>query len=296
MIPIETFLKGDRTANRVVPPSGFTAALTVISAGAMAFLAVFSIALSLAAGDLAKRWEDELSGTATVRIPASGEDGEARAEAVLAALAQTPGIANARRIGDNEQIELLAPWFGEDVPLGKLRLPILIEVEETEVGPDREGLANRLAAEAPGAVYDDHRRWRVPLVEAASRMRQLSLISLALIGCVTAVTIALAASAALAANGQIIDVLRLIGARDRWIASAFTRRFTMRAFIGALVGAVVAMIAISLIPAGVEAGILGGLGFRGAEWLLPLLVPPMAALLAFGATWVAAARRLREDG
>jgi cell division transport system permease protein len=38
--------------------------------------------------------------------------------------------------------------------------------------------------------------------------------------------ITLAAKAALAANGQVIRVLRLIGARDITIATAFVRRFT----------------------------------------------------------------------
>ncbi|MEM9426049.1 MAG: FtsX-like permease family protein [Pseudomonadota bacterium] len=295
MSGLRDMVLGDTTAQRIVPPSGFTAALTVFSAAAMGFLAVFAIAVQLATGELAARWEAELSGTATVRIPAS-DDGAARAEAVLLALDQTPGIAAARLVSDEEQTTLLAPWFGEGVPLDKLRLPILIEVTETEGGPDVAGLSARLSAEAPGSVYDNHSRWRVPLADAAARLRQLGAIALLLIGGVTAVTIALAASSALSANRQIIDVLRIVGARDGWIAAAFTRRFTLRAFAGALVGTIVAMLGVALIPGGVETGVLSGLGFDGAEWLWPLLVPFVAAGLAFGATRVAAARRLSEDG
>ncbi len=295
MSRLRTLLVGDPTAARIVPPSGFTAVLTIASAAAMAFLAVFAIALQLATGELAARWEAELKGTATVRIPAA-EDSEGRADAVLAALKQTPGIVAARRMSDEEQAVLLAPWFGEGIPLDKLRLPTLIEVTETAEGPDLTGLSERLSAEAPGTIYDNHSRWRVPLSDAASRLRQLGGIALFLIGGVTAVTIALAASSALAANGQVIDVLRIVGAKDGWIAAAFTRRFTLRGFFGALAGTFLAMIAVSMIPSGVEAGVLSGLGFDGAEWLLPLLVPFFAAALAFGATWVVAARRLRQDG
>ena len=48
---------GDRQADRVVPPSGFTAQLTIFAAAAMAFLAVFALALSLALGSVfAFRW------------------------------------------------------------------------------------------------------------------------------------------------------------------------------------------------------------------------------------------------
>lgn len=288
-------LRGDAASDRVVPPTGFTALLTSVSTGAMAFLAVFAIALSLAAGELAARWEAELTGTATVRISAPAEQVAAQTEAVLTALSQTPGIASTRQIDAAEQQALLAPWFGVDLPLDRLRLPVLIEVQETTEGPDVAGLTQRLAAEAPGAVYDNHNRWRLPLIEAAANLRFLGLISLLLIAGVTAVTVALAASAALSANGQIIDVLRLVGARDNWISRAFVRRYTLRALGGAAVGAVLGMIVVALLPSGVETGVLSGLGFDGAEWLWPLLVPVLGGAIAWAATRTAAARRLKES-
>lgn len=290
-----SYLKGDATLNKVVPPSGFTASLTLASAAAMAFLAVFTMALALAAGHLAARWEAELAGTATVRISASAEDIENQTTAVLTALAQTPGIAGARQLETQEQLELLAPWFGTGLPVEQLRLPVLIAVDETPDGPDRTGLEARLAAEAPGAVYDSHGRWRAPLIEAAERLRRLGWWSLGLIALVTGVTVALAASSALAANAQIVDVLRLVGARDRWISGAFVLRFTLRALMGAAAGAICATIVVLLLPGGAEAGILSGLGFRGAEWLLPFAVPLVAAGIAAGATFIAAQRTLRAS-
>ncbi|AZQ69029.1 cell division protein FtsX [Silicimonas algicola] len=287
-----SFLSTDPTAARVVPATGFTAALTIVSSAATAFLAVFAIALSLAAGDLATRWETELAGTATVRLPAADEGQDVQVATILEALKQTPGIGTAHRLDDGEQAALLAPWFGTDLPLDSLRLPILIEVTEIGDGPDVEGLNLRLEAEAPGAVYDNHGRWRAPLAEAAGWLRKLGTVSLILIAGVMAVTIALAASAALAANGQVIDVLRLVGARDAWITRAFVQRFTLRAAAGAGAGTLIGMIALLLMPGGAETGILAGLGLSGVEWLWPLVIPPAAALLAYAATRAAAARRL----
>lgn len=283
----------DGIAERVVPATGFTAALTILASGAMAFLAVVSMALALAAGGIAARWEAELAGTATIRISAPEDQLAAQTEAVLTALAQTPGIATTRVISDAEQIELLEPWFGEGLPLETLRLPVLIEVTEEGAGPDPEGLRQRLAAEAPGAVYDNHGRWRAPLIEAAQRLRTVGVIALVLIAVVTATTIALAASAALAANGQIIEVLRLVGARDAWITRAFVRRFSTRALVGAGAGTIAALIVLLLFPSGPETAIFSNLGFSGFQWLLPLVVPAVAAALAFGATHVAASRRLK---
>ncbi len=286
--------KGDGTAERVVPPTGFTAAMTVASSAAMAFLAVFALTLTLAAGRLANRWEAELDQTATIRLSAPADQIEASADAVEVILSQTPGIQSFRRLDESEQQELLAPWFGKNLSLDTLRLPVLFDVTLDKDRPDGEGLQNRLGAEAPGAIYDDHGKWREALVASAGRLKSLALMSLALIAAVTATMIALAASAAIAANGQVIDVLRLVGARDTFITRAFVRRFTTRALIGAAIGTVIAMVLVAALPAPDEVAFMSGLGLSGFEWLWPFVVPPLAALLAFFATRLAAARRLKK--
>ncbi len=284
---------GDRQADRAVPPTGFTARLTLFTAGAMAFLAVFALALSLATGRLAERWGDELARTATVRISAPPGQQAAQLQAALRVLETTPGIARARALTEEEQRALLTPWFGPDLPIEDLPIPQLVEVIEQGDGYDPDGLRLRLQAEAPGAVLDDHTRWRAPLVRAAQRLRTLGLLSILLIGAATAAMITLAANAALNANAQVIRVLRLVGARDNYIARAFVRRFTLRALLGAAVGTVLAMIAILLLPSA-GSGFLTGLGFRGTGWIWPLLIPPFAALTAFWATRLAAFRALKE--
>ena len=296
MSALLALVKGDTSAESVVPRTGFTAILTIACAAAMAFLAVFVLALALSAGRQAADWEASLADTATVRISAPAEMADVQADTVETILSQTPGIGATRRLTDDEQALLLQPWFGSDLPVESLRLPILIDVTLTEGGPDVIGLRQRLSAEAPGAVYDDHGRWRAPMVDAARGLRTLSLIALILIATVTGVTVALAASAAISANGQVIDVLRLVGAEDRYISRAFTRRFTLRTLAGASVGVVFGLIAVALIPTVAGGGLASAVGFRGAEWIWSALVPFVAAVLAFAATRAAAARRLNEAG
>lgn len=293
--PLEALLIPDRQADRVVPPSGPTAWLTGFTAAAMTFLCVFALALSLASGRLAGRWADALARTATIRLSAPPEQVQAQTDAVLALLSTTPGIASARALSDDENRALLAPWFGPDLPLGDLPLPRLIELVEDGQGYDAEGLRLRLAAEAPGAVLDDHTRWRRPLVEAAGRLRLLGWLSIGLIGAAMAAMITLAASAALAANAQVVRVLRLIGAKDSYIARAFVRRFTLRALGGAGIGALAGLAGILMLPrADTAGGFLTGLGFAGAGWLWPFVLPPLAGAIAFLATRRAALKKLRE--
>ncbi|WP_375689019.1 cell division protein FtsX [Pseudooceanicola sp. LIPI14-2-Ac024] len=292
---IITTLAGDTQADRVVPPTGYTANLTLFSAAVMTFLAVFALALSLATGRLADRWSSELARTSTLRISAPAEQIDAQTAAALRVLETTEGVATARALGAEEQQALLAPWFGPDVPVDKLPIPQLVEIVENDTGYDAAGLRLRLQAEVPGAVLDDHTRWRRPLVTAASRLRLLGLLSIVLIGAAMAAMITLAAQAALAANTQVIAVLRLVGAQDSYITRAFVRRFTLRALMGALIGMVCGLIAILVLPpAQAEGGFLTGLGFQGLGWLWPLVLPPAAAMVAFWATRSAARRRLGE--
>ncbi len=288
-------LRRDAGADRVVPPAGFTVRLTLFTAAAMAFLAVFALALSLAAGRLADTWGEDLARASTIRISAPPGQRDSQTTAALRVLAQTPGVASARALTPDEQRALLEPWFGPGLPLEGLPVPQLIEVVEGGDGFDADGLRLRLQAEVPAAVLDDHTRWRRPLVVAAGRLRLLGWVSLGLIVAATGAMVTLAANAALAANAQVIAVLRLVGATDGYIASAFVRRFTVRTLTGAAIGAALAVVALLLLPGAQEAGgFLTGLRFEGWGWLVPLLLPPLSALVAYLAT-EAAARRVLED-
>ncbi|OLS45286.1 cell division protein FtsX [Rhodovulum sulfidophilum] len=291
---IAALLASDPEASRVVPPTGFAARLTLFTAATMAFLAVFALALALASGRLADRWADALARTATVRISAPPGQMGTQTEAVLRILRTTPGIASARAMSDIEQRRLLEPWFSPDLPVETLPLPRLIEVTETRAGTDAEALRLRLAVEAPGAVFDDHTRWRQPLVRAAGRLRLLGWTAVLLIGASMAAMIALASNAALAANAQVIGVLRLVGARDIFIARAFVRRFTRRTLEGAAIGTLAGMGVVALLPGDGPDGFLTGLGFSGAQWIVPLLLPVLAGAIGFAATRWTAMRMLRR--
>ncbi len=287
---------GDPHADRAVPPTGLTARLTVFAACVMAFLAVIALALSLSAGRVADRWADDLAQSATLRLPADPAQADALLLSALEVLQTTPGVASARALSPQEQQALLEPWFGPDLPLDTLPIPQLVEVIADDTGYDAAGLRARLSGQVPGAVLDDHSNWREPLLAAASRVRLIGWCVILLIGAVVAAMITLAAQASLNANAQVIRVLRLVGARDVYIARAFVRRFTLRAGLGAVGGVILGLLALQLIPQDEDVGgLLTNIGFQGAGWLWPLVIPPLSAIVAFVATRAAAFARLKEQ-
>ncbi|MCG3269338.1 ABC transporter permease [Yoonia sp. I 8.24] len=280
---------GDPQADRVVPPTGLTARLTIFVAAVMAFLAVIALALSMSAGRIADRWADELAQAATLRLPADAD----LLQKALQILETTPGVASAHALTADEQEALLTPWFGTEIPLDSLPIPQLIEVIADDPPYDPAGLQARFDAEIPGAVFDDHGDWRDPLLAAAARVRLIGGLVILLIGASVAAMITLAAQASLAANVQVIRVLRLVGARDVYIARAFVRRFTLRAGAGAIVGVVMGVIVVQVLPDG--GGFFAEIGFSGAGWIWLVLVPVLAAGVALFATRAAAMKRLKEQ-
>ena len=58
----------------------------------MAFLIVFSLAMSFAADRLAQSWSDSLANSATLRVSAPLADLESQTEAALNVLSNTKGI------------------------------------------------------------------------------------------------------------------------------------------------------------------------------------------------------------
>jgi cell division transport system permease protein len=286
---------GDPQADRAVPPTGLTARLTVFVAGVMAFLAIFALAISLTTGRQAAIWADELAQSATLRLPADPEMADDLLLSAVEVLETTPGVLRVRALSADEQQALLEPWFGPDLPLDSLPIPQLIEVVADDDGYDIDGLRARLTAQVPGAVLDDHTAWREPLVAAANRIRLIGWAVIVLIGATIAAMITLAAQASLAANQQVIRLLRLVGAKDVYIARAFVRRYTLRAALGAAVGMMVGVVGIQILPRDNQVGsILMGVGFEGVEWLWPVVIPLLSAIVAFLATRAAAFRTLKE--
>ncbi|MDT8343086.1 MAG: cell division protein FtsX [Thermohalobaculum sp.] len=273
----------------IVPPSGWAAWLTTLTAAAMAFLAVLTLAAGLVAGSLAEEWRADLAEVATLRLPAGTDP--ATLGAVLDQLRATPGIAAARTLDRAEQAALLEPWLGRGAALDDLPLPVLVDLRLTGAGPDVATLEANLALAAPGAVYDDHAGVRAPLGRAADEVRRLALAGALLVVLAAAGMVALAARASLAANAEIVRVIRLIGGEDAFITRAFVGRVVRRTALGAVVGAALGAAALAALPA------------PGAQTALAVALLPgpggLAALAAgvavglVGVGWLAARVTLR---
>ncbi|NNE25081.1 MAG: hypothetical protein HKN11_20970, partial [Rhizobiales bacterium] len=134
--------------------------------------------------------------------------------------------------------------------------------------PDLDELAKAVKQKIKGAALDTHRQWQDELTATARTLRWLGLVVLAIIAAASVALVAYASRAALETNREVLEVLYLVGARDRFIARQVERRFFRAGFKAGL------------------AGVAGGLAtfallyFSGYAGGAPGLVSTMRELLA----------------
>lgn len=291
-VKLLSVFKGDSKGGRIVPPSGISSWLIIFVAAIMCVLGVVALAFSFSSHRIAQTWSQELAGSLTLRISAPPDQMTEQTEAALRVLRTTPGIESADVVDFQAQSELLEPWLGRTVDLSSFGLPRMIEVTETQGGPDREGLLLRLTAEAPGAEMDDHGQWRAPLIASAERIRALGRFALVLVLAALVAIVVVSVQAAIVTNTRNIKTLRLIGARDRFIERAFVRRMTMRAVFGAVIGVILGVLLVSL--AGGDDPAIHALRIVGRDWIYVIGLVPLVAVVTYLATRFTAFATLRK--
>jgi cell division transport system permease protein len=211
----------------------------------MAFLAALALGGWVGAASLAHHWQQGAGSALTVQVPRpmepAAQGAGSRLDRVVAALAATPGIADARPLSDDDLADLLRPWLGSGVERLALPLPAVIAVRLSDVGLEIDPLARRLDAAAPGTLVENHGVWIRRLAVLARSLQACAGVALLLVATVAAVVIAVATRAGLVARREAIEIVHGLGATDGYIATRFARRATLLAAVGGAAGAVVAL-------------------------------------------------------
>ncbi|MEO0981906.1 MAG: cell division protein FtsX [Pseudomonadota bacterium] len=264
---------------------------------ALCFLAALAALTGRATYGAAQEWTSDVEGELTIRL--SGADMRA-ADAARDLVADMPNVRDARVLDRDETATLLEPWFGSSGLPSSLPLPILIAVQAdpsaTDMGPN---IQRRLTEEGFAAAVDEHSDWAGDVRRALGSVRLAALGAVALLAATAVAVIAFATHAALLARKDIVEVLHLSGAEDRFVSRLFERRFWVLALRAGSVGALAALGAASLLSYSLSQG-------GGRDWLLPTLrldlvdlsilisTPIMAAFAARFAARITVLRSLAE--
>ena len=222
----------------VMPAAGSTGLPLILVIAAMCFLASLALGAALSVADVTSSWTRDLSGAITVEIkPTDATSDVTQIDSALKLLRSTEGVLTAHVLSRADITALLEPWLGQGNVTNDLPLPNLIDVRiNPDAPPDLDTLAQNLTADVPGAEVDTHRQWQTQLLHAANAAEWLAYAVLIVVASTMVAIITFATRAGLSANKEVVEVLHLTGARDRFIAAEVQRHFLHLGLRGGAIG------------------------------------------------------------
>lgn len=252
--------------------------------GALCFLAALAALTTRGTYKAAEAWGAQIEGDITVVM----RDTDRRtAEQAADQTASLANVFEARVLSREEVDALLEPSLGPGGMPDGLPIPMLMAVQADMAVGDPSDDINQILDDlgidgdvAGNAGYADNVRG------ALGVLRLVAMSIVALLSATAIAVIAFATHAALLARRDIVDVLHLSGAEDRYIAGLFERRFWILALQAGMGGAVAALMVTALIvftgsgSQGVESQLLPRLSLDFWDIVILLVTPIVAGLAA----------------
>lgn len=228
---------GGGRGTALLPESSLAGRALVIVIVIMAFLASMTAGTVQLIAEASAGWTSSVARELTIQVrPRQGRDIESDVRRVADIARRAPGIADVRVYSRAEGEKLLEPWLGAGLSLGELPVPRLVLLRTASgEAPDIARLKAELGAVSTASL-DDHRLWLGRLATMANALVLIGLVVLALVLTAMGLAIAFATRGVMAGNREIIDVLHLVGAEDRYIAREFQRHFLRLGLKGGAIG------------------------------------------------------------
>jgi len=211
----------------------------MIAMSVMCYLACIAMGGLVLVNRAVGSWTSDIASEVTVQlVPREGLDLDAETVKVTQIFEGVPGVVSVRALERQASLKLLEPWLGNTRLLEDLPVPRLIAIAvDPSNRPDFQALAATLEAEVPGAVLDTHQRWQGELTRLSGVIEWLGIAILGLIALSATTLVIHVTRSALEANRDAVEVLYLVGARDRFIARQVERRLLLTGFRAGLLGA-----------------------------------------------------------
>ena len=227
----------------LIPRDSVAGRALVVVIAIMTFLACLTAGAALLVADASRGWRSDVLRDVTIQVKAGpGDDIDKLVAKAVAIATQAKGVESVHAYSKAESERLLEPWLGNGLDLSQLPIPRLIVVRLSGQRPeDLAALRAALASAAPQANLDDHRMWASRIGTMADAVVVLAAALFALMILAMGTAIGFATRGAMAGNREIVEVLHLVGASDKFIAREFQTHFRRLGLRGSLIGGLAAM-------------------------------------------------------
>ena len=295
-----------RKLGPIIPPQAGSLRSLTVTMAVMCYLACLAIGALILINRAVDNWTSGLSREITVQVRELQQvDIEVELAKATEILKSFPGVASVEVLDREAGAKLLEPWLGTQ-DLSDLPIPRLIRVVIDEQNPPEfSALEQQLISQVKGVALDTHRRWQAELTRMARTLSILSYAVLLLIGISAVTMVIFGTRTVLDANREVVDVLHLVGAKDRYISRQIDGRFLKTGLAAGLIGVALGLLTFFLL------GITGPRGSGGiadasqslifapvglAVWSYGLLlaVPVVATIISLVTSRLTLIRMLRN--
>ncbi len=217
---------------------------------------------------------------------------------IVSFLERYPNIEQVSVLSDSELRYLLEPWLGNNVDIELLPIPKLLDVKINQAKNfDYKELTIRLSEVSAQASINDHNLWLSRLLKFINSLKMLALTVLLLVALASVTAIIYAAQTSLNIHRDIISILHVIGATDKYIALNYVKQISKTSITAGIIGTLIAVPAIMIIGSmakGIEAGIFNSVTFGLEEWLSIFLLPIATSILVATTAYLTIVKTLRN--
>ena len=216
----------------------------------MIYLAVVTLTGVLISNSSSKEWLESVDNVVTVQVSDPNAKSEVdvastRLETIVKKLRITAGINKIEIFDEEQTLGLLNSWLSQDI-LNDINLPTLIEVKLNKP-INKEQISQTIGSLIPGVSIDDHSRWKQKLMFLIDIIENLGWIIFILILIVCLASIIFAIAMNIANNGEVINLIDLMGGGSGFIAEIFQKQILLVIGPSALVGSLIAIVTLFIL-------------------------------------------------
>lgn len=230
--------------------------------------------------NLTENWDKSLNGQLTVEFPAHSEGTnstltEKQLEEITNLLQGTNGVLKVRKLKDSDILKILEPWLDSTAIPDDFPFPILFDVElDRKANVDLLDLTSKLTKISQGVRIHNHANWYVSIAKISKGLFGFSVLLSALILLTVCATIIFIINKTLGNHRDVVKILQLIGARDKYIASQFKRYYFSVSLNGTLISLGLSVLTIFGITYLIGAGWItwDNIRYLGISLIVPIIV------------------------
>ncbi|MDR2464563.1 MAG: hypothetical protein LBD36_03085 [Holosporales bacterium] len=212
------------------------------------------------------KWERGNSYKVTVEIPVdlqSINNQEQITNKVMQELNSMPEVLKIQRVDPEKLKAMLTLWAGDKgISNTDLHVPVLLDVEFNSSNQiDIENIKQKLRQISMDINIENHNTWAQKLVVFGKSLKLVTMVIGSFILLCTIIIVILVTKSALQAYYSTLDILRLLGAKNAYIARIFQNQILKSSFYGGICG-----VCLSIPTVYAFVIVLKYLGLEGLTW------------------------------